>query len=147
MNFNSKSVIEKHAYDLLKDGIKNRDSLFHTLVFSNFDGKDISNKVMVLRDFNAAKRTLRFHSDYRSDKAKLIQANSKASVIGYDPNKKIQLRLTGIAKINYKNKKTKEAWNNSQAISKKCYSVLEPNSIFLKLPVSCLLYTSDAADE
>ena len=51
--------------------------LYSTLVFSNFDGKNISIKLMVLRDFNAAKRTLRFHSDYRSDKAKLIQANKK----------------------------------------------------------------------
>ena len=147
MNFNSKSVIEKHAYDLLKDGIKNRDSLFHTLVFSNFDGKDISNKVMVLRDFNAAKRTLRFHSDYRSDKAKLIQANSKASVIGYDPNKKIQLRLTGIAKINYKNKKTKEAWNNSQAISKKCYSVLDGSSHKISNPKKYDFHMKDISIE
>lgn len=134
MNFDSKSFIEKHAYALLKDGIQNRDSMFHTLVFSNYDGEDISNKVMVLRDFKASKRLLRFHSDFRSDKIRAIKNNSTSSVLGYDPNKKIQLRLTGSTTINHQNKKSNDAWQKSQAISKKCYSVEGGSSHKIKVP-------------
>ncbi|GIR11370.1 MAG: hypothetical protein CM15mP22_7900 [Gammaproteobacteria bacterium] len=30
MDFDSKSEIKEKAFDVLKDGVKNRDSLFHT---------------------------------------------------------------------------------------------------------------------
>jgi 3-hydroxyisobutyrate dehydrogenase len=112
----------------LKDGIKNRDSLFHTPIISSLNGNEISSRVMVLRDHIASKRMIRFHSDYRSDKVQELKANKKISVIGYDPNLKTQIRLTGKAKINHKNKSSKKAWEESQAISKKCYSVKDGSS-------------------
>jgi len=68
MNFNNKNEILKRANFLLRDGIKNRDSLFHTPIISTLNDKQISSRVMVLRDHNAAKRIVRFHSDVRSDK-------------------------------------------------------------------------------
>jgi pyridoxine/pyridoxamine 5'-phosphate oxidase len=83
---------------------------------------------MVLRDHIASKRVIRFHSDYRSDKVQELKANKKISVIGYDPSLKTQIRLTGKAKINHKNKSSKKAWEESQAISKKCYSVKDGSS-------------------
>ena len=104
MNFNNKSEILKRANFLLKDGIKNRDSLFHTPIISSLSGNEISSRVMVLRDHIASKRVIRFHSDFRSDKVQELKVNKKISVIGYDPNLKTQIRLTGKAKINHKNK-------------------------------------------
>ena len=47
MNLNKKSDLLLKAFELIEDGIKNRDSLFHTLVMSSFDGKNISSRVMV----------------------------------------------------------------------------------------------------
>ena len=123
MNFNNKSEILKRANFLLKDGIKNRDSLFHTPIISSLNGEEISSRVMVLRDHVASKRLIRFHSDFRSDKVKELKGNKRISVIGYDPNLKTQIRLSGKAKINHKNKLSMKAWQESQAISKKCYSV------------------------
>ena len=82
MNFNNKSEILKRANFLLKDGIKNRDSLFHTPIISSFNGEEISSRVMVLRDHVASKRLIRFHSDFRSDKVKELKGNKIISVIG-----------------------------------------------------------------
>ena len=134
MNFNNKSEILKRANFLLKDGIKNRDSLFHTPIISSLNGEEISSRVMVLRDHVASKRLIRFHSDFRSDKVKELKGNKRISVIGYDPNLKTQIRLSGKAKINHKNKLSMKAWQESQAISKKCYSVKDGSSSQINKP-------------
>ena len=120
MNFNNKAVILKRANFLLKDGVKNRESLFHTPIISTFADQNISSRVMVLRDHNSSQRTIRFHSDFRSDKVQELIDNPKTSIIGYDPALKTQIRLVGRSTINHQNKKSLKAWNESQAISKKC---------------------------
>jgi pyridoxine/pyridoxamine 5'-phosphate oxidase len=134
MNFNNKSEILKRANFLLKDGVKNRGSMFHTPVISSLNEKEISSRVMVLRDHIASKRVIRFHSDFRSDKVRELKDNKTISVIGYDPNLKTQSRLTGKAKINHMNKSSKKAWEESQAISKKCYSVKDGSSTQMHKP-------------
>ena len=48
---------------------------------------------MVLRDHNASQRTIRFHSDFRSDKIKEILDDPKTSIIGYDPALKTQIKV------------------------------------------------------
>ena len=118
MDFDSKSEIKEKAFDVLKDGVKNRDSLFHTLTLSTFDGECIDSRVMVLREFNEKERRLRFHTDARSKKIKDLGISQVSSVIGYDPVQKIQIRLKGFLKWSHKNKDTLEAWEKSQDISK-----------------------------
>lgn len=134
MNYNNKSEILKRANFLLKDAVKNRESLFHTPIISTFADQNISSRVMVLRDHNASQRTIRFHSDFRSDKIQELIDNPKTSIIGYDPALKTQIRLIGRSTINHQNKKSLKAWNESQAISKKCYSVKDGSSQKAKKP-------------
>ena len=57
----------QRAFELIRDGIKNRSSMFHTLTMSTIHKKEIYSRVMVnLRDFNASllkcQRFLRFNS-------------------------------------------------------------------------------------
>ena len=128
MDMNKKEEVLKRANFILQDGVKNRDSLFHTLVLSSLCDREIESRVMVLREFNEKKRILRFHSDFRSNKIKELEKDNKTTVIGYDPNLKVQIRLIGETKINYQNEDTQKSWKSSQAISKKCYSVLGGSS-------------------
>tara|TARA_B100000131_G_scaffold85089_1_gene82043 strand:- start:4625 stop:5206 length:582 start_codon:yes stop_codon:yes gene_type:complete len=128
MNYDNKAKIMQRAFELIRDGIKNRSSLFHTLTMSTIHDQEIYSRVMVLRDFNASKRFLRFHSDYRSKKVQAIKNNPATSVIGYDPESKTQIRMVGTSIINHNNKESKKAWKESQAISKKCYSVKDGSS-------------------
>ena len=143
MNLNKKSDLLAKSFEIIKDGVKNRDSMFHTLTMSFYDGKNISSRVMVLRDFCAKKRALRFHSDVRSSKVKILKQNKITSVIGYDPKLKTQIRLQGKSRINHKNKKTEEAWSNSQAISKKCYSVMDGSSKIITAPMKYDFHMKD----
>ena len=50
---------------------------------------------MVLRAHNATQRTMRFHSDFRSDKVKEMLDDPRTSIIAYDPSLKTQIRLVG----------------------------------------------------
>ena len=134
MDMNKKGELLERANFILQDGVKNRDSLFHTLVLSSLCDGEIESRVMVLREFNEKKRILRFHSDFRSNKIKELEKDNKTTVIGYDPNLKVQIRLIGETKINYQNEDTQKSWKSSQAISKKCYSVKGGSSAKIENP-------------
>ena len=59
MNLENKNDLKKKAFEILSDGVKNRDSLFHTLTLSTIDRGKIDSRVMVLREFIAKKRYLK----------------------------------------------------------------------------------------
>ena len=134
MDFDNKASVKIRAYDVLADGVTKRDSLFHTPTFSNQLGGIIDSRVMVLREFCDKERLLRFHSDYRSNKIRELIKDPSSAVLGYDPNLKIQIRLAGETTVHHQDNITKAAWEESQHISKKCYSVKDGSSKKVKNP-------------
>ena len=110
---------------ILEDAIENRRNLFHTPVLSTFSDSKINSRVIVLRGFDPVKRTLRIHTDSRSRKIKDISENSDATLLGYDPDLKIQLKLHGSIDIHYQDNIADLAWRDSQEMSKVCYSISE----------------------
>ena len=108
---------------ILSEAVPNAQTLFHTPVVSTVHENKIASRVMVLREFNFDKKLLRFHTDNRAAKIENLIKNSSATVIGYDPDLKIQIKMQGQASVNINNKVTQMAWNESTARSKKCYSV------------------------
>ena len=59
MDMNKKEELLERANFILQDGVKNRDSLFHTLVLSSWCDGEIESRVMVLREFNEKKKNLK----------------------------------------------------------------------------------------
>ena len=59
----------------------------------------------------------------RAAKIKIFQKNSTATVIGYDPGLKVQIKLQGNMKVHIDDSQTLNAWDGSTSRSKKCYSV------------------------
>ncbi len=78
---------------------------------------------MVLREFDKENRKMRFHTDYRAQKIQHYKKNPTATVIGYDPDLKIQIKLQGNIVAHFNDEITKAAWDASTTRSKKCYSV------------------------
>ena len=111
------------ANKILTTAVDDARTLFHTPVVSSYDGKIISSRVMVLREFNLENRKMRFHTDHRATKINEFSFISSATVIGYDPNLKIQIKLQGEISTHHDDQVTKQAWNDSTSRSKKCYSV------------------------
>ena len=108
--YNDLDKVYSKIWDLLNLGLKDRNASFHLPVFicgkdTNFDGR-----VVVLRGVNEKNKKIWFHSDIRSNKIKILKSNSKSNLLFYDKSEKIQLRITGQAKINHLNDITKKSW-------------------------------------
>ena len=111
------------AEKILIRAVDDAKSLFHTPIVSSIKNNQITSRVMVLREFDLKDRKMRFHTDFRSSKIHHYEEDSSATVIGYDPEIKIQIKLQGNMSIHYDDETTKLAWDNSTSRSKKCYSV------------------------
>ena len=121
--YNEISQTLESANLILTNAVENAKTLFHTLAVSSIDNNQIATRVMVLREFNLKERYIRFHTDYRAAKIDHYSENNSASVLGYDPNLKIQIKLQGSISVHYNDQVTQAAWEGSTTRSKKCYSV------------------------
>jgi pyridoxamine 5'-phosphate oxidase len=119
-NFNE---IKKKIWLMLGDAITNRDSQFRIPTFICGDKTDFDGRIVVLRKSDQNNNLVQFHSDIRSDKIKKLIKNSKAAMLFYDKEQKIQVRLKVQCTINHKNDITKESWLKTGHISRKCYLV------------------------
>ena len=108
-------------WNLLEMGLAKRDSSFHLPVFINGNQNIIDGRIVVLRGISEIERKIWFHSDIRSKKVKIIKSNSQANLLFYDKSEKIQLRVSGVAKINYKNEVAEKSWKKTAHMSRQCY--------------------------
>ena len=108
---------------ILSEAVLNTQTLFHTPVVSTMYENKIVSRVMVLREFNFDKKILRFHTDNRAAKIDNLTKNPSSTVIGYDADLKIQIKMQDQAKVHIDDEVAKIAWNESTPRSKKCYSV------------------------
>ena len=115
--------IKKKVWSMLDDAVTNRSSQFRIPVFICGDQSDFDGRIVVLRKFDQTNNMVQFHSDIRSDKIPKLKNNKKASMLFYDKEEKIQLRLKIECTINHDNEITKESWSKTGHISRKCYLV------------------------
>ena len=115
--------IQNKYWSMLDDAVTNRGSPFRIPVFICGDQSDIDGRIVVLRKSNQTNNILQFHSDIRSDKIPKLKNNKKASMLFYDKEEKIQVRLKVECTINHDNEITKESWSKTGHISRKCYLV------------------------
>ena len=115
--------IKKKIWSMLDDAVTNRSSQFRIPTFICGHNNDIDGRIVVLRKADQQNNLVQFHSDIRSDKIELLKNNSNAALLFYDKDEKIQVRLKVNCIINYKNDITKNSWEKTQHISRKCYLV------------------------
>ncbi|MDA8635749.1 pyridoxamine 5'-phosphate oxidase family protein [Rhodobacteraceae bacterium] len=82
------------AWNLLEEGQSDVHSPFRltSLATIDIEGQPQARHV-VLRAVNRASETLEFHTDRSSSKCAELQANPRAQLLFWDPNRAIQLRL------------------------------------------------------
>ena len=115
--------IKKKIWSMLDDAVTNRSSQFRIPVFICGDQKDFDGRIVVLRKSDQTNNMVQFHSDIRSDKIPKLKNNKNASMLFYDKEEKIQVRLKVECIINHDNEVTKESWKKTGHISRKCYLV------------------------
>ena len=115
--------IKKKIWSMLDDAVTNRSSPFRIPVFICGDQKDFDGRIVVLRKSDQTNNLVQFHSDIRSDKIIKLKNNKNASMLFYDKEEKIQVRLKVECIINHNNETAKESWSKTGHISRKCYLV------------------------
>ena len=115
--------IEKKIWLTLSEAVTNRKSPFRIPVFICGEQSDFDGRIVVLRKADKDNKIVQFHSDIRSGKIKKLKKNTNASMLFYDKEEKIQVRLNVKCIVNYFNEVTKESWSKTQHISRKCYLV------------------------
>ena len=113
--------IQNKYWSMLDDAVTNRGSPFRIPVFICSDQNTIDGRIVVLRKSDRQKNLLQFHTDYRSSKVSIIKKNNNASLVFYDKEEKIQLRIKVECIINNQNLISEESWKKTQHISRRCY--------------------------
>ena len=119
--YNNIDNVYLKIWELLNFGLQNRNAPFHIPVFISGNENKFDGRIVVLRGVDKKEKKIWFHSDIRSNKIKILKANSDVVLLFYDKSEKIQLRISGTAKINYQNDITKKAWGKTVHMSRQCY--------------------------
>ncbi len=119
--YNNLDKVYLKIWELLRTGLQNRDMPFHLPVFICGDKQKFDGRIVVLRGVDESESKIWFHSDIRSKKIKVLKSNSRATLLFYDKNEKIQLRISGNTKINYQNQISKKSWEKTVHMSRQCY--------------------------
>lgn len=82
---------------------------------------DAEARLMTLRGCDEDLATLRFHSDVRCPKVATIRADSRVSVLAYDPAARVQLRLKGTAHVLGQGAQADAAWAATALMGRRCY--------------------------
>lgn len=118
---------------------KDRRAAMHTPVVATVTKAGIpSQRVMVLRAFDRASATLRFHTDARAAKAEQVGSGSPVSILGYDAGAKRQFRLSGTARIETDTPAADRAWAEATLFARRCYLADPAPGTPSDLPVSGL---------
>jgi len=115
--------IERKIWDLLTKAVSDRSSEFRTPVFICGNDKDLDGRVVVLRKADQQNNFIQYHSDIRSSKIDKIKKNPNCSILFYGKEEKIQLRIKAKCEVNFDNAITKESWEKTGHVSRKCYLV------------------------
>jgi hypothetical protein len=109
------------AWSRLVRGAADRRSTLHTVQIATVapDGPRV--RTVVLRGADPAARTVRVHTDTRSEKAAQIVADPRVEICAYDQRAKIQLRLRGLATLHRDGAVAEAAWAATGPGSRVCY--------------------------
>ena len=117
------SGIKTKIWSMLDNAIKDRSSQFRIPVFICGSQDDFDGRIVVLRKSDQSNNLIQYHSDIRSNKIAKLKNNKNASMLFYDKDEKIQVRLKVECTVNHDNEITKESWLKTGHMSRKCYLV------------------------
>ena len=131
--------IQNKYWSMLDDAVTNRGSPFRIPVFMCANQDEIDGRIVVLRKSDRKNNSLQFHTDFRSPKVNILKINNKASLLFYDKEEKIQLRVKVECEMNNQNSITEESWKKTQHISRRCYLTDSPPGTSSEKPTSGMI--------
>ena len=114
--------IQNKYWSMLDDAVTNRGSPFRIPVFMSSDNNEIDGRIVVLRKSDRENNLLQFHTDLRSPKVNILKNNNNASLLFYDKEEKIQLRVKVECEINNQNSVTEKSWKKLNTLVKMLFN-------------------------
>ena len=101
----------ERSWRLLEEAIGDPTSPVRTPVLISISTDGLAQgRTVVLRGFNRQQRQLTIYTDARSAKVAQLRAQPTCTLVAYQPNPMMQLRLSTNAIVNHNNEITHEAW-------------------------------------
>ena len=109
--YNDLSGVLERSWLLLEQSIEDPTSPVRTPVLISVSADGLAQgRTVVLRAFNRQQRQLKIYTDVRSEKVAQLRTQPVCTLVAYQPNPMIQLRLKTNAVVNHNNEITREAW-------------------------------------
>ena len=119
----------KFAWQMMGRGVQDRRSAFHTPVLSTNSADGPQARVLVLRAFDLATRTLTFHTDTRSAKLLELGSDPRVALTFYDAARKAQVRINGTCAVHAGDALSHQRWTASRPSSLRCFAGAQPGAI------------------
>ena len=122
--FDSLETIRADAQARLTRAARDRRAPMHTPVVATGDADA---RVMVLRAFDPW--TLRFHTDHRAPKVRVMEEDPRVGILLYDKAEKVQIRVRGQARIERNGAVAQAAWEAGNNFARRCYLGDAPGTV------------------
>ena len=106
---------------LIVKGISYSKHPFHEASFATAIEDSVTQRCVVIRRWVLKRRTLMFHTDYRSPKIKQVMSNPNTSLLFYSKPDKLQLRFGCVTHFHYKNRLSKYMFSLTTESQQACY--------------------------
>ncbi|GHB43033.1 hypothetical protein GCM10007094_35510 [Pseudovibrio japonicus] len=118
------SDYDKSCWEQLEKASRDPEAPFRYLTVCSVDQNlQPQARTMVLRAVTVRSRELEFHTDIRSPKWEEFQKNKRATVLGYCPNTRLQLRLQGTITLHAPGTlQAQSAWSKLSHWTKQTYA-------------------------
>jgi hypothetical protein len=131
----SLDTVLNEALACLAEGAADPASLWHTPTLANIDAQNVvSQRSVVLRAWDSATRCAEIHTDTRSAKFEALRHDPRASLHGWDPQRRVQLRLRGQVQVHAHDPVARAAWVALRPASRATYTVVPGPGAMLLAP-------------
>ena len=113
--------LEALCWGSLYKGAKDRRSPLHTIVLATVHAGMPRLRTVVLRRVDIPEKRVYAHVDLRSPKALNVLADPNTSWLAYDPEARIQIRLSGKAYVHNQDELCRQHWNTTGHHSRRFY--------------------------
>ena len=125
-------------WSMLKRGADRFNDPFHWPVLGTLGKDNCSQRSVILRRFILQERILECNTDSRAGKVREIRDNPEVSWLFYHPRKKIQLRISGKAKLHSDDAFADKQWLDTPIPSRMNYCSVLPPGTPVDKPISGL---------
>lgn len=147
-SFQDLGALLAECWTRLETGASDRRSALHQAVVATVDPEGAPDaRIMVLRLIDRENRLAQLHTDRRAAKLTHLAREPRASLLFYDPEIRMQLRLGGSATVHQDDPVAEAAWARSRRMSRICYAAEFPPGAAIDDPQAALGHLAAADGE